>query len=210
INVTPALTISGATVPLANVNLPPHGSSVLELAKDTVPTAVATMWQENEVGGISIFHDGAAGALNTGGWIEDDSPGYSTTMTFQDPTIGRGHLLSTQILIGAANKILNVDAPLIISSQLVLRDIGDQPLDFHGKLVFSNGGSLATATIPLTHMSPGDIQHIDLNVLKATTGIPAVYVSASISLEYSGKNGSLMGRVYGASADRAYGFYWAL
>ncbi len=156
INVSPSLTMCGVTVALTQVQLPPHGSSVLELAKDTLPAAMAAMWQKDNVGGISVTQDGSAGALNTGGWAEDDNSGYSTTMTFQDPTVGRGRLLSTQILVGPAQSILNLDGPFVISSQLVLRNISDQPLDFHGELAFSNNGSLAKAAIPVTHMQAGE------------------------------------------------------
>lgn len=211
INVNSTLTMSGQAVPLQPVQLPPHGSVFLDISKDSGIGALADAWQGNGVGGITITQDGPPGALNTGGWIEDDHLGYSTTMTFQDPTVGTGRLLSTQILVGPAQALLNLPGPFTISSQLVLRNVSNQPLDFQGELVFSdNNGGVFNATIQTTHLIAGEVRGIDLNQVKAQAGIPESVVSASISLEYSGNSGELMGRVYGVSADKSYGFYWAL
>ena len=78
--------------------------------------------------------------MNTGGWIEDDNLGYSTTITFEDPTRKGTSLMGTQILIGPAGNFLNLPGDFVISSQLILRNMSDQPTDVQGNLTFSNSG----------------------------------------------------------------------
>jgi hypothetical protein len=85
--------MNGQVVALAPAQLAPHGSSVLYISKDI--GRLGPGWQKNAVGGITVAQDGPAGALNTGGWIEDDHLGYSTTITFADPTRNGTSLMGT-------------------------------------------------------------------------------------------------------------------
>ncbi|MGA3186327.1 MAG: hypothetical protein ABSF22_04390 [Bryobacteraceae bacterium] len=66
---------------------------------------VKSGWIANAVGGITVTQDGPVGALNTGGWVEDDALGYSTTMTFADPTRTDKALMTTQVLVGDASQL---------------------------------------------------------------------------------------------------------
>lgn len=65
-------------VSLGQVVLPPYGSTTLSVSKN-LKLLPEGEWTTNGVGGISVVQDGPKGALNTGGWIEDDKLGYSTT-----------------------------------------------------------------------------------------------------------------------------------
>jgi|SRR5579884_809563 len=210
INVQPTLSMYGLTVALTKMRIPAHGSCLLDIASDTVPAVLKPGWLKDAVGGVSVSHDGPAGALNTGGWVEDNTLGYSTTMTFQDPAEGRDRLLTTQIFVGSVDQLLDIQQSITVSSQLVLRNVRDQPLSFHGTLTFSDNGNSAEASIPDRQLLPGEITRLDLDLLKAQAGIPSSFVSASLLLQHTGKNGALMGRVYGASSDGQYGFYWSL
>lgn len=210
INVSSNLTVSGEAVPLRQVQLAPHGSSVLQISSGS-GTVSRKAWQKGSVGGVTVVHDGPQGALNTGGWIEDDGSGFSTTMTFADPSVGGTTLLGTQILVGAAGQFLKLPSPMLVSSQLVVRNTSSLPVNFHGELVFSdNDGTLVPVSIQQPTLAAGEVRGIDLGQLKAEAGVPASLVSASITLQWAGANAGLVARVFGASADESYGFYWAL
>ncbi len=204
---TATATLGGRTISLGDVTLVGHASSVIPLSKRSGFAAGA--WVTNAVGGITISAAGNGGVVNTGGWIEDDTTGYSTTLTFADPRVGAGSLTATQILVGAVGQLLDLPAPLIISSQLVVRNVTTQPVVVTGTVVFNdNAGSVIEAPLSQVSLQPGEVRRTDLTTVKKEAGIPDSIVSASIRLQYTGGQGALMARVFGASQDNAYGFYW--
>jgi hypothetical protein len=206
---TATATLGGRTISLGDVTLVGHASSVIPLSKRSGFAAGA--WVTNAVGGITISAAGNGGVVNTGGWIEDDTTGYSTTLTFADPRVGAGSLTARQILVGAVGQLLDLPAPLIISSQLVVRNVTTQPVVVTGTVVFNdNAGSVIEAPLSQVSLQPGEVRRTDLTTVKKEAGIPDSIVSASIRLQYTGGQGALMARVFGASQDNAYGFYWAL
>jgi hypothetical protein len=208
IHVTPSVSLNGAQEPLAAVPLAPWGSSVVYISGSLFQPGA---WQKNATGGISVTQDGPPGALNTGAWIEDDSVGFSTTLTFANPAVKGTGLIGTQILVGSAGLAFGLPPNFVISSHLVLRNVSAQPTDVQGTLTFSdNNGGIAAAALPSLHLAAGQVTGVDLGQVKAQGGVPPQFVSASISLQYSGASGALMGRVFGISADGSYGLYWAL
>jgi hypothetical protein len=215
IHVTPSLTLAGSAASMAPVTLPPNGSSVVWMS------AVASMWsgagpspalwQKNAVGGITLSQDGPAGALVTGAWIEDNSIGYSTTLTFVNPQTPGQTLFGTQILVGNAGLALGLPANFVIQSQLVLRNMSNQPASVQGTLTFSdNSGGTYPVPILALQLAAGQITAIDLGQVKSLGNVPSQVVCASLSLQYSGASGAVMGRVFGTSTDGSYGLYWAL
>jgi hypothetical protein len=208
IHVTPSITINGQTMPLAPVLIAGNGSAVVYIPKALAPYGG---WQQNAVGGITVTQDGPPGALNTGGWIEDDGLEYSSTITFANPLSPGQQLIGTQVLVGSAGAALDLPGDFTISSQLVLRNTSNQPANVKGNLTFSdNQGGLASAPINAVNLAAGAVIGIDLGQVKTQAGVPASFVAASIDLRYSGASGALMGRVFGITPDGSCGFYWAL
>ena len=208
INITPSASLNGATASMSPVLLAAHSSAVLYISKALFAPGA---WRRDAVGGITVTQDGTPGALNTGAWIEDDQIGFSTTLTFANPAVKGNALIGTQILVGAAGLALGLPPDFIVTSQLVLRNTSGGPVDVQGAIAFSdNNGGVATATMPVIHLGAGEIRGVDLTQVKLQAGVPPQFVSASISLQYPGPSGGVMGRVFGASVDGSYGLYWAL
>jgi hypothetical protein len=132
IHVTPSMAFNETTTPLSSVTIAPYGAATIYVSASSVKSG----WVANAVGGITVTHDGPAGALNTGGWVEDDALGYSTTLTFADPTRKDKMLMTTQVLVGNASQL--AEFPLQVNSSLVMRNFSTAQVGFTGQVTFSD------------------------------------------------------------------------
>jgi hypothetical protein len=199
------MAFNGTTTPLSSVTIAPYGAATIWVSAGNVKSG----WIANAVGGITVTQDGPAGALNTGGWVEDDALGYSTTLTFADPTREDKTLMTTQVLVRDASQL--AEFSLQVNSSLVVRNFGTAQVGVTGQVTFSdNQGGVIPVPLRVQPLSAYEVRRIDLNDLKAAAGVAGSYSTASIALSYPNNPGALMARVYGTSSDGQYGFYWAL
>ena len=204
VHVTPTVNLGSANLVLPTLILPPHGSGTAEVDAGDIAG-----WTKDAVGSLKVSEEGPSGSINSAGWIEADDIGYSTTMTFVDPSRHDKSLMTTQVLVGQSDTL--VGFPLSVRSKLVLGNLTTDLVPVTGEIVFSdNVGGIMEVPLQAAPLNPNEVRMIDLNDLKAQAAIPSSYPSASISLNESAIPGSIIARVYGSSVNGNLGFYWAL
>src|SRR5207245_2801035 len=111
IHVSAALESGTAGAPFASITLGPSESQVFG-AK--VPGAGQSGSGGGErFGAIRLTHDGPNGSLTAAAWMENDSTGYSNTLTLHDPGRHKGtNLFGTQVFLGDISQLLGGERAL--------------------------------------------------------------------------------------------------
>jgi len=202
--VSPELRYFSRSRPLPAITIPAHGFSKLRLPDD-LPSASVPRARLNMVGSIVLNHEGAGGALHSTGWIDDEATGYSTMMTFVDLDVMHGQsLFGAQILTGRWRGVGRV------RSIIVLKNMSLHPVNASAELWYTHNGSVGVSPLALDTIPAGATRRIDLQALKRRGLLPAQVREVSIEVRHSGHEGALMGRSFGISANKTYGFYGVL
>src|SRR5438105_10123284 len=124
LRVQPGMLIGDSTVALPSQSIGPRQIKTLHLPDD-LDAAGQSLFSGSEIGGITLsVQEGAASALNSSGWVEDEGLGFSTMLSFHDPSMARSQeLLGTQIPFGEQPSL-----GASFTSLLLLRNIADHPV----------------------------------------------------------------------------------
>lgn len=152
------------------------------------------------MGGISIQHSGAKGALLGHGLIRDTSTGYSNVIEFKDPQNAKSTKLD-----GAGLRLGKVNNQEL-NQVLVARNISDRPVTLVGRLsITDETARVRTLSLPKSQLTAGETRTINLNgVLNRDVARNAV--TAGLEFEYSGAPGSVTMSAQSLSQDENHVF----
>ena len=169
----------------ATIFLNPHETRVLDILQNLVGQQNGGTVKKE--GGISITHNGAAGAIMARILISDEGDGYSSVVNFTDPTTPLSSKLNGGGLrIGA----IGTDElePIVVE-----RNIGTTTTTVSGQVPYTDAnGNVAFVAIPATEINAGKSKTINLRQEIEAANIPANVKFAGINLEYSTAPGSVV------------------
>ncbi|MDX1998298.1 MAG: hypothetical protein SF066_11315 [Thermoanaerobaculia bacterium] len=176
------------------VELAPRASRVLGYA-DFLARPEATL---PRVGGLSLEHSGAPGALLVRALIAEPTLGYSDAAEFVDAeralssTLhGAGLRLGRFARRGGAS----------LWPALAVRNLSDRPLVVSGRIpVITSNGDVRSISLPRLRLAAREIREIDLVALLRPVG-QRRFVTAGIELEHDGAPGSLVAKALSRSGD---------
>ncbi|MBK9168672.1 MAG: hypothetical protein IPM24_14555 [Bryobacterales bacterium] len=212
VRVLPEITAGRNSAALPAIDLAPRGFASFRLpgANDGGLFAPLAAQRPGVIGGITLRHRGAAGAVVATGWIDDRAIGYSNMMTFTDPGLVAGQeLYGTQILTGQwPGRRPGRDNA--VRSMLLVKNMSDIPVTAAAEISYGAGSAVSVTPVAMGTMAPGAVGHIDLALLQTRGVLPRDVTEISVRLRHSGQSGALMARAIGISNDGDYGFYSAL
>jgi len=185
--------------------LAPHEQRLLDFP-DLLNGQAQADFSEALVGGIVLDYSAApSNALNTSGWIEDINSGFSTMLSFHDAAENQSAaLLGNQVLL--RNPLDGTE----LSTHLLLWNTGTSVSSVDARFIYQRAAQAITTTIPLAPLNPNEIRSIDVSEFARAEQIPTDVREGMIVASFAGNNGQVMGRVFAASADGSYGYYWRL
>jgi hypothetical protein len=196
-------------LPFSSLTLAPNASQLLKAPGPSVGGGAGG--DADLYGAIVLTDDGPSGALNTSGWIEDETTGFSTMMTFYDPAAHHGTtLFAPQVFVGKQDGLLASGASLTIDSYLVVLNVSGTPLIPQAQFVYESNGQISQVPIYIGPLAPGQSASIDIGDLQRRDVVPQAVSMGSITINYNGPQAALMGRVFGVADNPTYGFYVAL
>jgi hypothetical protein len=147
------------------------------------------------VGGISIEHSGAPGAVIARGLIQEKDKGYSSIIECSDPKIFRSSRLD-----GAGLRLGEV-ADEDLSQSAVARNLGNSSTIMKGRIVYKGAdGSTGDISLPDAKLVSGEIKAINLN--GAIRGVPKDAQSAALEFTYSGAPGTVIAAAESVSRSK--------
>ena len=147
------------------------------------------------IGGISISHTGAPGALLSCGFIQDPSKGFSNVIVFSDPQKAK-----TTHLDGAGLRYGMVSGQRL-SQIAVVRNVGSLPSVVSGHIPYTLAdGAQGSISLPDIYLAPGEVEKIDL------PSVPGEVKVAGLEFNYSTSPGSVIATALSVSRDRNHVF----
>lgn len=165
--------------------LNPHETRVLDILEDLFGEQGGDELKKE--GGISITHNGAAGAVMARILVSEADTGFSSVYNFTDPTTPLSSKLNGGGLrIGAiGNDQLN--------AIIVARNIGATTTTISGQIPYTDAnGNVAFVTIPAIQINAGKSKSINLKQAIQAANVPASVTFAGINLEYSTAPGTVL------------------
>lgn len=156
--------------------------------------------------GVTIKHDGAAGALISQGWATNERRGFSTGFSF----VSRSGCLCTQ---GQKNHLYGTGVPIGSSSMMggavfepviALRNVSAGHLTVLPSFSYFNDGKSNKVSLPSVTLAPQESTVRVLRQSQLAGLIPPSVSVGTIDLEYESESGGLLAEV--ASVDLT-GFY---
>lgn len=165
----------------AILSLGPHEARVLK-AEDLIRDRNGTL---SDVGGLSVVHSGAPGALLVRGLIRETNKGYSSVVEFSDPATFRSSRLD-----GAGLRLGKVGAE-DLSHLGVARNVGDSRTVLKYRIVYEAPDGSANVISLKTKLNPGEVKALGLNhVIRKR--IPSDVQLASLEFTYSTAPGTVI------------------
>lgn len=183
-----------AAVRLNEVRLRPNEMRVIHLA-----SGIRSAHASESVGGLSLEHDGPAGALLARGFVHDRRSGYSSLVLFSDPAGAK-----TSVLHGGG---LRFDARgVLLEPVLVARNAGDVSALVSGRVVLRTAdGQIATVPLPAATLDPHETARIETYAAwQQARDLGAT--AAGVELDYTTAPGSVVMSAAMVSADREHVF----
>jgi len=166
-----------------SVYLNRHETRLLDIQADVFHHPNGAM---SRLGGISIQHSGAPGALLARGMAQEAAKGYSLAIQFGDPTTGKSaKLQGAGFRVGKAGS--ESLTPIVIA-----RNVGNATTTVTGRFRYTtiNGGE-GTITLPQIVLSPGELDDVDVARAVWEHGNQSLQATGSLEFEYSTAAGSV-------------------
>ncbi len=168
------------------IELAPHASRVFSYAEllgrpdRTLP----------RIGGISLAHSGAPGALLARAFVQEPGLGYSDSIELGDPARAR-----SSILEGAGLRLGRIGRGRgSLKPALAVRNVTDRPVVVTGRIpVITRGGEEGAIALPVVRLAAREVREIELadlldpRLLRGST-------ASGLELEYDGPPGSVVAR----------------
>lgn len=166
------------------LSLQPHETRVMNVQRDLVDKRGGTL---KEVGGVSIEHSGAKGALLSRAMIQDATTGYSAVVEFVDPQKAKSSKLhGAGLRVGAAGGEHLI--PVVVA-----RNIGSTPTVVRGRIPYiTSDGSTNVLPLPELRLSPGETRLVNVAAALKRGQIVLNLASSGLEFEYSGEPDSVV------------------
>ncbi len=194
LSVTVSATAGGrGDAPTLNLVLNAHETRILgaESSNDTERLVL-----RGNVGGISIRHSGAPGALIAYGFVQERSTGFSGVIDFSDPQRAK-----TARLDGAGLRIGNLQGKRL-SQILVVRNISSEQVTISGRILCTLGnGTDEVVGLEEFQLGSGEVRRINLRpaITQQTRGRRVE--SAGLEIIYTGNPGAVIATAASVSPD---------
>lgn len=140
----------------------------------------------SEMGGVSLNHTGAPGAVFAEALVQQVSTGYSSIMDLRDPQVAVSSRLD-----GAGLRIGRV-AGERLSEVAVARNIGDTRTKLAGRIVYTtDSGGSGVILIPDEELNPGEVGMVKIAQAIKRSGIREG-ATAGLEFEYTSAPGSVV------------------
>jgi hypothetical protein len=178
------------------LTLAPHETRIVDARHDVIARRGGRLAQ---IGGITLEHNGGAGALLARVLMQDAAVGYAMSARFYDPQKGK----STK-LHGAGLRLGEIDGEHL-TPMIVARNVGDAPTTVTGRVPYTKAdGSVETTMLPELRLAPGETKLVDTKVLKQSKlGNEG---AAGLEFEYEGKPGEIIMLTQSVVKDGDYAF----
>jgi len=147
------------------------------------------------IGGISVLHSGAPGAILTRALVQEPATGYSSVIEFYDPNSAKSSKFDgAGLRIGAVgeHKLRQI---------AVARNVGDQPTTLIGRIPYvGEDGSTGVISVPNVNLAPSETRVIDLVSAINSAQLKTVE-SAGLEFEYSSAPGSVVMSALSMTSD---------
>jgi len=164
------------------VELLPHETRVLDVQRDFFGRSR----EMSRLGGISVEHNGLAGAVLARGFAQEAAKGYSLAVQFSDPQASKSS--------GYQGAGLRLDASggEALTQVAVAHNAGVAEAVVTGRLPYTTADGLtALVTLPEVRLAPGETEAIDIAGAIKDAGIPPDVTGAGLEFEYSAAPGSV-------------------
>jgi hypothetical protein len=147
------------------------------------------------IGGISIRHSGAKGAVIARGLIQEPSTGFSNVVEFYDP-----QSVKSAKLTGAGLRIGQIGGEKL-EQIAIARNVGDQSTTLKGRVHYSlQDGKTGVLDIPELTLAPGDTDVVRVADLIRSGGLESIS-AAGLDFEYSSAPGSVVMAALSVGSD---------
>ncbi|MCA1642395.1 MAG: hypothetical protein LC785_10700 [Acidobacteria bacterium] len=169
----------------AQLNLLPHETRVLDLLADLVGSHGGALAR---VGGVSLTHSGAGGALLARLYVEDAEKGYSSWARFTDPAKGKATTYQ-----GAGLRLGSV-AGERLTPVVVARNVGADATTITGRVPYTLAdGGAGVVELPALRLAPGEADTVDLTAaLARRSHVERSVATAGLEFEHTGAAGSVV------------------
>jgi hypothetical protein len=139
-----------------------------------------------DVGGISVNHAGAPGALLARALIQEPAVGYSSVVEFSDPQTAKSSRLD-----GAGLRIGKI-AGEQLTQVAVARNVGDSPAVVTGRIPYTtSAGNAGELSLPQVRLASGEVKEVKLSEAIEEGGLKKI-AAAGLQFEYSSKPGTIV------------------
>jgi hypothetical protein len=165
------------------VHLLPHETRLLNVQDDLFGKGRGAM---SRLGGISVEHDGPAGAVIARGFAQEAESGYSLAVQFSDPQGAKSSAYQ------GAGLRLGVAGGEALTPVAVAYNAGTEEATVTGRMPYTTSdGGTAEVSLPEVRLSPGESREIDVVAAMRDAGVPADVSAAGLEFEYSTAPGSV-------------------
>jgi hypothetical protein len=169
----------------AVMDLKPHETKILDVMRDLVGRRGGGTILEN--GGISINHNGAAGALIARMLVSDDETGYSSIVGFVDPTTAGSSKLN-----GAGLRVGKIGTDKL-EPVLAVRNISSEPSVIKVKIPYTDvSGEVEYAIEPDIELLPLRSKTIRLWEILERANLPDSVAYTGLEVEYTTAPGTVV------------------
>jgi hypothetical protein len=182
----------------ATLMLAPHETRVVDILRDLVGDRGGRLAQ---VGGVSLRHSGAGGALLARLLIREAERGYSSWARFTDPSKGKSSKYQ-----GAGLRLGTVGGERL-TPVVVARNVGSTETTISGRIPYTlDDGSTGAFAIPDLRLAPGEAGTVNVTGALAREHIERDVATAGLEFEYTGTPGSVIMSAQSISPSRTQVF----
>ncbi|MFL6208763.1 MAG: hypothetical protein ACJ74W_07920 [Pyrinomonadaceae bacterium] len=161
-----------------------HETRVLDPLTDLAGAHGGTLKQ---VGGVSLTHTGAGGAVLARLFIDDADRGYSSWARFTDPAKGKANTYQ-----GVGLRLGSV-AGEPLTPVVVARNVGTDATTITGRMPYTlQDGTTGVVSLPALQLAPGGADTFNLTDALARSHIERNVASAGLEFEHTGAAGSVL------------------
>jgi hypothetical protein len=163
--------------------LSPHETRLLHVQQDIFGNDHGAM---SRLGGISVEHNGPAGAVLARGFAQESGKGYSLALQFADPQGAKSSAYQ------GAGLRLGVAGCEELTPVAVAYNAGTEEATVMGRMPYTmSDGGTAELSLPEVRLSPGESREIDVAAAITNASVPADVSAAGLEFEYSTGPGSV-------------------
>lgn len=165
------------------VGLAPHETRLLNVQEDLFGNGSGAM---SRLGGISVEHNGPAGAVLARSFAQESDSGYSLAVQFTDPQGAKSSAYQgAGLRLGAAGG--ETLMPVVVAY-----NAGAEETIVTGRMPYATSdGNTAEVPLPEVRLSPGESREVDVASTARAAGVPMDVSAAGLEFEYSTGPGSV-------------------